>query len=155
MADHPREADRVPLPEPFTVASTIKCVGCGAPYEPMRNPAPNAAPTAFPWQPPSNACKCGSTAWEGTMGYDSPSPAVYTADQLRAYATACVAAAVAEDRAEIQKLQKALFFWLPNVPAMDGAVGDRIADDAWLLAGYEGDSVQSAEQLGWIKLTKE
>lgn len=53
---------------------------------------------------------------------------------------------------EIARLQEALFFWLPNVPALDGECGDRIAHDAALLAGYDGLIDDSAEQRGWIRL---
>jgi hypothetical protein len=54
----------------------------------------------------------------------------------------------------IQNLQRALNFWLPCVPAAcrDERIVDRIAYDADLLAGYEGPAVDTAEELGWIRL---
>lgn len=59
---------------------------------------------------------------------------------------------VADLYEEIQNLQCALNFWLPSVPEAerDEAVIDRIFHDANLLAGYEGQIVQTAEDLGWI-----
>jgi len=58
--------------------------------------------------------------------------------------------------AEIQRLQKALNFWLPSVP-MDGdkSIIDRIAHDAQLLAGYnelEVPEEKDAQTMGWIEL---
>lgn len=70
---------------------------------------------------------------------------------------AVVAADVQELFDEIQRLQKALNFWLPSVPVNGPQeVVNRIAHDAHLLAGYnelEVPEEQDAEQLGWIKLT--
>ena len=53
----------------------------------------------------------------------------------------------------IHALQKALMFWLPNVPAEDSEREKRIAADAYLLAGYSGIFEAGAEDLGWIELT--
>jgi hypothetical protein len=73
-----------PLPEPWTAASTLKCTACGAAYEPSRALAPIAANSLFGAMS-SGACKCGSQQFSGTFGYDSPSPAKYTADQMNAH----------------------------------------------------------------------
>lgn len=62
---------------------------------------------------------------------------------------------ITANEAEIQRLQCALAFWLPCVPAdyPEGAVADRICNDSFLLGGYEGDfTAKSAEDLGWIRL---
>jgi len=80
-----------PKPEPFTVASTMKCTACGADYEPARALAPNAAAANFAWRVPPHACKCGCTQFGGTVSYDSPSPAKYTDAHLEAFARAAVA----------------------------------------------------------------
>ena len=73
-----------PLPEPFKVASTMKCTACGAPYEPARALAPMAAGGMFSLSmcARSTACKCGSNSFSGTVGYDSPSPAQFTGQQM-------------------------------------------------------------------------
>ncbi len=84
-----------PLPKPYTVASMLKCVVCQAPYEPARAIAPHAAAGLGITAMTSSRCKCGSNAFQGTVGYDSPSPAQFTADQLKTYARA----AIAQDRA--------------------------------------------------------
>lgn len=60
-----------------------------------------------------------------------------------------------EQSAEIQRLQRALAFWLPGVPDNDPEISDRAGDDAYLLCGYEGEQEPTAQQLGWIKLRKE
>lgn len=59
---------------------------------------------------------------------------------------------------EVQRLQRALNFWLPSVP-QEGPeeIADRISHDASLLVGYETDGddpidAKDAEQLGWIIL---
>lgn len=62
-------------------------------------------------------------------------------------------AALYEARTEIQKLKEALFFWLPNIPAVENECTERMANDAALLIGYEGRIDDSAEQLGWVVLT--
>lgn len=60
-----------------------------------------------------------------------------------------------EKDSEIERLQRALSFWMPCVPdpgeVMAGAC-ERLMDDAMLLAGHDGSDEQSAEALGWIKL---
>lgn len=65
---------------------------------------------------------------------------------------------IRELQEEVQRLQRALNFWLPSVP-QDGPeeIADRIAHDAHLLIGYEPDGddpidAKDAEQLGWIRL---
>lgn len=55
--------------------------------------------------------------------------------------------------AEIQRLQRALAFWLPHVPSEDHPLQDRIAHDAFLLAGYSGPDEPSANELGHVALT--
>ncbi len=52
----------------------------------------------------------------------------------------------------IEKLQRALAFWLPCVPGNDAEVALRAGDDAFLLSGFGGPQEQSAEELGWVKL---
>lgn len=58
----------------------------------------------------------------------------------------------AEVCAERDRLQRALAFWLPMVPADDPEIADRAGDDAMLLMGFDGDLHPCAEELGWIKL---
>lgn len=60
--------------------------------------------------------------------------------------------AVGELQAEVQRLQRALDFWMPQVPGNDPEIADRAGDDAYLLAGFEGPTEKSAEDLGWITL---
>lgn len=59
------------------------------------------------------------------------------------------------ERSHVQQLQKALSFWLPMVPESPEAVSKRVADDAMLLIGYEGEDEPSAEALGWMSLASE
>lgn len=60
---------------------------------------------------------------------------------------------LAFERSHRNQLQKALFFWLPNMPAVGPEeVSNRIGDDAMLLLCYEGEAEKTAEQLGWISL---
>ncbi|SRR6266705_7071743 len=54
--------------------------------------------------------------------------------------------------AEIQSLQRALAFWLPQVPAADNAAAIRCGNDALLLVGYDGPQETCAEELGWITM---
>lgn len=54
--------------------------------------------------------------------------------------------------AEIQRLQRALAFWLPQVPSEDHPLQERIAHDAFLLAGYYGPDEPSAYELGHVAL---
>lgn len=56
---------------------------------------------------------------------------------------------------QVQRLQRALSFWLPGMPERveDQSLYNRLDADIGLLAGYEGDFEASAESLGWIKLT--
>jgi hypothetical protein len=65
----------------------------------------------------------------------------------------CLAVENGELRAEVQRLQKALDFWLPSIPVEESPRSERAAKDAWLLAGFEGPVMESAEDLGWIKMT--
>lgn len=57
-------------------------------------------------------------------------------------------------RREVQRLQRALYFWLPGVGEA-GAMNERIAEDAGLLYGLALPAEPTAEQLGWIKLQGE
>ena len=58
-----------------------------------------------------------------------------------------------ELREENKRLKDALFFWLPNIPAIENECTDRMANDAALLIGHEGRIDDSAEQRGWVALT--
>lgn len=53
---------------------------------------------------------------------------------------------------EIARLQRALAFWLPMGPAEDHPLQERIAHDAFLLAGYYGPDEPSAYELGHVAL---
>ena len=56
---------------------------------------------------------------------------------------------------EVNRLQRALAFWLPKMPSsvpMCERYGERIGNDSFLLAGYNGPDEKSAEELGWINL---
>lgn len=54
---------------------------------------------------------------------------------------------------KIDKLQRALWFWLPSIPPEDPEIGERTATDTLLLIGLEGAvSHDTAESLGWIHL---
>jgi len=55
--------------------------------------------------------------------------------------------------AEIQRLQRALAFWLPQVPSEDHSLHARAAHDSFLLAGYYGPSEPSANELGHVAFT--
>lgn len=52
----------------------------------------------------------------------------------------------------VDKLQRALAFWLPDVPADDDEIADRAGEDSWLLVGNYGEPEPSAQELGWINL---
>ena len=54
--------------------------------------------------------------------------------------------------AEVQSLQRALAFWMPRIPAGESPAIDRLANDAWLLSGYEGEDEPDAESMGWVVL---
>ena len=113
-----------PLPKPYSVASTIKCTVCGAPYEPARALAPMAG--AAQWRPsvvPPYACKCGNMTFGGTVSSECLSPAQFTADQMNAHATAAVLAdrasrvSVAEPVAPLWiKVTKAGMYWKTEDP---------------------------------------
>jgi hypothetical protein len=75
------------VPEPWTAASTLKCTACGAPYESVRALAPMAGAACLGGYVPAHACKCGNTQFDGTVSYDSPSPAQFTAAHMRDFAT--------------------------------------------------------------------
>ena len=55
-------------------------------------------------------------------------------------------------RREIYALQEALCFWLPCVPGVHSERDERIASDAGLLYGFDGDLEETAEGKGWIAL---
>lgn len=56
-------------------------------------------------------------------------------------------------RAKIDKLQRALWFWLPSIPPEDPEIGERTATDTLLLIGLQGEvRNETAESLGWIHL---
>lgn len=58
--------------------------------------------------------------------------------------------------AEVQRLQRALAFWLPCVPAEGPEeVLIRTGDDAMLLVGYDPtENEPTAEERGWISLAQ-
>ena len=58
----------------------------------------------------------------------------------------------AQMRREIYALQKALSFWLPYCPGVHSERDERIANDAGLLYGFDGDLEETAEGKGWIAL---
>lgn len=66
--------------------------------------------------------------------------------------------AIAEERdelvLEVARLQHALAFWLPHVPAREGEIPDRIAKDTFLLVGCDCGLETDAEERGWIKLVQ-
>jgi len=66
---------------------------------------------------------------------------------------ATLRADIARLRADNQRLKDALFFWLPNIPAIENECTERMANDAALLIGHEGRIDDSAEQRGWITLS--
>jgi len=55
-------------------------------------------------------------------------------------------------RREIYTLQEALSFWLSCVPGVHSERDERIANDAGLLAGFDGDIDGTAESRGWISV---
>jgi hypothetical protein len=60
---------------------------------------------------------------------------------------------IRELEAEVQRLQCALSFWHPGVPANGPeSVYERAAHDAFLLCGYDGPVEPGACELGWITL---
>jgi len=72
----------------------------------------------------------------------TPIPRILLAQEGRAIDEGC-------KNEYITALQRALAFWLPNVPDEDSARAERIADDAMLLMCYDGPDEASAEDLGW------
>lgn len=78
----------------------------------------------------------------------------------------CAAATLLADRAkklkdeneqlldEIERLQRALHFWLPPVPANDPEIAQRASNDAYLLIGFDPrhPAELDAEARGWITL---
>lgn len=57
--------------------------------------------------------------------------------------------------AEIHRLQRALNFWMPCVPnpgEVPEGCCERLMDDSSLLAGFDGPTEKTAEELGWVKL---
>ena len=88
-------ANLPPLPEPYSASSAIKCATCGASYKPGYSLMPQG--NGFPSLIRQTACQgCGGTSFTASIGYDSPSPAKYTAGQMHAYATAAIASQAAE-----------------------------------------------------------
>lgn len=79
---------QIPLPKfpkQWTAASTLKCTSCGADYEPTRLLAPHAA-AGLSSSYTNHGCKCGNSTFQGTFGYDSPSPVKYTEADLIQFA---------------------------------------------------------------------
>ncbi len=88
-------ANLPPLPEPYSASSAIKCATCGASYKPGYSLMPQG--NGFPSLIRQTACQgCGGTSFTASIGYDSPSPAKYTAGQMHAYATEALSAQAAE-----------------------------------------------------------
>ncbi len=58
---------------------------------------------------------------------------------------------------EIQRLQKALNFWLPGISSeeLPPDLQQRLEDDIYKLAGYQGPMEDTAENRGWITLNAE
>lgn len=54
---------------------------------------------------------------------------------------------------ESKRLKSALYFWLPNIPAVETECTERMSNDAGLLVGYDGAIDDGAEKRGWIVLT--
>jgi len=53
---------------------------------------------------------------------------------------------------QVERLQRALSYWMPCVPGDDAEIALRAGDDAYLLSGYSGPDEPTAEELGWITL---
>lgn len=63
------------------------------------------------------------------------------------------AAATAPLLAEIERMQKALAFWMPDVPPEDHPLYKRVANDLYLLVGCDGPNPEpSAFELGHVAL---
>lgn len=95
--DHLRDAAQAlpELPEPWSAASAVICAACKKSYVP---PAMGTVAANALFQPvKQSACACGSTSFTATIGYDSPSPAKFTADQMREYGRACLASPTANE----------------------------------------------------------
>lgn len=58
---------------------------------------------------------------------------------------------------EVQRLQRALNFWLPSMPdrELPPELEKRLGDDIMLLVGYDGEMEPEAEERGWITLNAE
>lgn len=58
---------------------------------------------------------------------------------------------------EVQRLQKALNFWLPGMPETvnNQELYERLDHDISLLVGFDGPYEGSADDRGWIKLNDE
>lgn len=52
---------------------------------------------------------------------------------------------IAELAEENERLKNALFFWLPNIPAIENECTERMANDAALLIGLKGRIDDSAD----------
>jgi len=58
---------------------------------------------------------------------------------------------VAEERDLVEKLQRALMFWMPAIAGSGTEAGERAAADAYLLVGYAGPFEKSAEDRKWVR----
>jgi hypothetical protein len=75
------------------------------------------------------------------------SPYPYPCEKL---AATCMKAELLE---RINRLQRALWFWLPGIYPEDPEIAERVSTDTLLLIGWQGELVQeTAESLGWIRL---
>ncbi len=66
-----------------------------------------------------------------------------------------IAAERDELRLEVERLQKALAFWLPHRPTheLPADLSERLEHDIYLLVGYMGKMETNAEERGWIRLS--
>lgn len=119
------------LPEPYSAASSIKCVACGEQYKPTAANLPR-----LPWTTPcSFACRCGSTSWQGNYR-EGPSPAQFTADQMHTYARAAIALNRGEDAQDLLALRRfadAVIGGFPEHGDIDGVTLEEIAESCGLL----------------------
>jgi hypothetical protein len=54
---------------------------------------------------------------------------------------------------EVEQLQTALAFWLPNLPDQAHPAYERWLRDVCLLYGFSGQITESADELGWLRWT--
>ena len=80
-------------------------------------------------------------------------PESATANAIRDRDRRALLAEVDDLHVRIERLQRALHFWHPGVPADDGEIADRAGDDAMLLVGWDPTEAEpDARTRGWISL---